>query len=148
MGFLAMFNFQLETLRGKHCQHPIAVMGVVDTFGPSLSFSSVGTRRYFFQCSVSFKQFNWKIVNYYNSRPRLTCGNCLSWGQTALASFLAYVLVLVHDEVEPRFSLKKYSWFVLVCVFLGFLRRQGAVSSTVSWVGKNGLKTCCLAHCL
>ena len=29
-----MFAFQLGTLRGKHCRHPIAVMGVVDTFGP------------------------------------------------------------------------------------------------------------------
>ena len=33
MGILAMFTFQLE--RGKHCRHPIAVMGVVDTFGLS-----------------------------------------------------------------------------------------------------------------
>ena len=32
MWFSALFNFQLTTLRGKHCQHPIAVMGVVDTF--------------------------------------------------------------------------------------------------------------------
>ena len=22
-----------ETVRGKHCRHPIAIMGVVDTFG-------------------------------------------------------------------------------------------------------------------
>ena len=26
--------FSWTTLRGKHCRHPIAVMGVVDTFGP------------------------------------------------------------------------------------------------------------------
>ena len=26
--------FSWTTLRGKHCWHPIAVMGVVDTFGP------------------------------------------------------------------------------------------------------------------
>ena len=31
MGFSAMFTFQL---RGKHCRHSIAVMGVVDMFGP------------------------------------------------------------------------------------------------------------------
>ena len=30
IGFSAMFTFQL---RDKHCQHPIGVMGVVDTFG-------------------------------------------------------------------------------------------------------------------
>ena len=29
-----MFNFQL---RGKHCWHPIAIMGVVDTFGQELT---------------------------------------------------------------------------------------------------------------
>ena len=33
MGFSAMFTFQLDKLRGKHCRHPIAIMGVVDTFG-------------------------------------------------------------------------------------------------------------------
>jgi hypothetical protein len=32
MGFSAMFPFSWTTLRGKHCRHPIAVMGVVDTF--------------------------------------------------------------------------------------------------------------------
>ena len=32
MGFLAM-----TTLRGKHCRHPIAVMGVVDTLEQSLT---------------------------------------------------------------------------------------------------------------
>ena len=37
MGFLALFTFQLDntmrkTLPAPHCQHPIAIMGVVDTF--------------------------------------------------------------------------------------------------------------------
>ena len=39
MGFSAMFTFQLDntkSLRGKHCRHPIAVMGVVDMFGLTL----------------------------------------------------------------------------------------------------------------
>ena len=27
-------KIQNWSLRGKHCRHPIAVMGVVDTFGP------------------------------------------------------------------------------------------------------------------
>ena len=31
MEFSAMFTFQL---RGKHCRHPFAVMGVIDTFRP------------------------------------------------------------------------------------------------------------------
>ena len=30
MGFSAMFTFSWTTLRGKHCWHPIAIMGVVD----------------------------------------------------------------------------------------------------------------------
>ena len=29
--------FSWTTLRGKHCRHPIAVMGVVDTFGQCLA---------------------------------------------------------------------------------------------------------------
>ena len=28
--------FSWTTLRGKHCRHPIAVIGVVDTFGPNI----------------------------------------------------------------------------------------------------------------
>jgi hypothetical protein len=33
MGFSALFTIQLDnTKKYKHCQHPIAVMGVVDTF--------------------------------------------------------------------------------------------------------------------
>ena len=32
-GFRQCLPFSWTTLRGKHCQHPIAVTGVVDTFG-------------------------------------------------------------------------------------------------------------------
>jgi hypothetical protein len=32
--------FSWTTLRGKHCRHPIAVMGVVDTFGPDAVIKS------------------------------------------------------------------------------------------------------------
>ena len=32
-GFRQCLPFSLTALRGKHCRHPIAVMGVVDTFG-------------------------------------------------------------------------------------------------------------------
>jgi hypothetical protein len=35
-GFRQCSPFSWTTLRGKHCRHPIAVMGVVDTFGPAL----------------------------------------------------------------------------------------------------------------
>ena len=31
-GFRQWLTFSWTTLRGKHCRHPIAVMGVVDTF--------------------------------------------------------------------------------------------------------------------
>ena len=31
-GFRQCLPFSLTTLRGKHCRHPIAVMGVVGTF--------------------------------------------------------------------------------------------------------------------
>ena len=33
-GFWQRLSFSWTTLRGKHWRHPIAVMGVVDTFGP------------------------------------------------------------------------------------------------------------------
>ena len=35
-GFRQCLSFSWTTLRGKHCRHPIAVMGVVDTLGPGL----------------------------------------------------------------------------------------------------------------
>ena len=35
-GFRQCFPFIWTTLRGKHCRHPIAVIGVVDTFGHGL----------------------------------------------------------------------------------------------------------------
>ena len=35
-GFHQCLPFSWTTLRGIHCRHPIAVMGVVDTFGPGL----------------------------------------------------------------------------------------------------------------
>ena len=33
-GFRQCLPFSWKTLRGKHCPHPIAVMGVVEMFGP------------------------------------------------------------------------------------------------------------------
>ena len=44
MGFLAMFNLHWITLRGKHCRHPIAVMGVVDTFGLCVPAAPTSTK--------------------------------------------------------------------------------------------------------
>ena len=35
-GFQQCLSFSWTALRGKHCRHPIAVMGVVNTFGPWL----------------------------------------------------------------------------------------------------------------
>ena len=39
-GFQQCLHFSSTTLRGKHCRHPIAVKGVVDTFGLALLESS------------------------------------------------------------------------------------------------------------
>ena len=33
MGFWAMFTFQLDNPKSKHCWHPIVIMEVIDTFG-------------------------------------------------------------------------------------------------------------------
>ena len=37
-GFPQCLPFSWKTLRDKHCRHPIAVMGVVDTFRQQLEF--------------------------------------------------------------------------------------------------------------
>jgi hypothetical protein len=39
-GFRQCLPFSWTTLRGKHCWHPIAVMGVVDPFGPLYDFNN------------------------------------------------------------------------------------------------------------
>ena len=40
-GFRQCLPFSWTTRRGKHCRHPIAVMGVVDTFGHDLSRATI-----------------------------------------------------------------------------------------------------------
>ena len=42
-GFRECLPFSWTTLRGKHCRQPIAVMGVVDTFGPCWTHRTAGT---------------------------------------------------------------------------------------------------------
>ena len=39
LGYWQCLPFSWTTLRGKHCRHPIAAMGVVFMFGPSASYS-------------------------------------------------------------------------------------------------------------
>ena len=48
-GFRQCLPFSWTTLRDKHCRHPIAVLGVVDTFGHCLSLFSFCV----FPCSYS-----------------------------------------------------------------------------------------------
>ena len=40
-GFRQCLPFSWTTLRGKHCRHPIAVIGVVDTFGLFLELAII-----------------------------------------------------------------------------------------------------------
>ena len=45
-GFRQCLPFSSTTLRGKHCQHPIAIMGVLDIFGQCMtSFQLDNTKR-------------------------------------------------------------------------------------------------------
>jgi hypothetical protein len=37
MVFLQCLPFSWMTLKSKHCRHPIAVMGIVDTFGTDVT---------------------------------------------------------------------------------------------------------------
>ena len=46
-GFLQCLPFSWTTLRDKHCRHPIAIMGVVDTFG------LWGFKSWFKSCNIS-----------------------------------------------------------------------------------------------
>ena len=50
-GFWQCLPFSCSTLRGKHCRHPIAVMGVVDKLG--------------FLSSFSHGRINWIISNIH-----------------------------------------------------------------------------------
>jgi hypothetical protein len=51
-GFWQCLPFSWTTLRGKHCWHPIAVMGDVDTFGPCALPKFLSATR----CKVSTRQ--------------------------------------------------------------------------------------------
>ena len=47
-GLRQYLPFSWTTLRGKHCRHPIAVMGVVDTFGQYvLAYSCLSESSFF-----------------------------------------------------------------------------------------------------
>ena len=66
MEFLAMFTFSWTTLRGKHCQHPIAVMGVVIPLGNELHFNH---RRIFTHMRLGcFNSLEQKIITFYNDK--------------------------------------------------------------------------------
>ena len=48
--------FSWTTLRGKHCQHPIAVMGW-DMFGPCLAWLVYDFTALYFSCLTPWKQY-------------------------------------------------------------------------------------------
>ena len=50
-GFWQCLPFSWTTLGGKHCRHPIAVMGVADTFGQGYI---KGSAKCFLSCLQSF----------------------------------------------------------------------------------------------
>ena len=69
-GFRQCLPFRWATLRGKHCRHPIAVMGVVNTFG----HSSVSVLRPQFlhfvlpwSCSITDLYSNWLSTKMIHS---------------------------------------------------------------------------------
>ena len=64
-GFRQWLPFSWTTLRGKHCRHPIAVMGVVDTIVPGQQEVS--------EHWTDFRVMNWntQIYAYYLLFPQL-----------------------------------------------------------------------------
>ena len=55
LGFRQCLPFSWTTLRGKHCRHPIAVMGVVDTFG-NCNLTYFSTHHFFVFKAVLFEK--------------------------------------------------------------------------------------------
>ena len=62
-GFRQCLPFSWTTLRGKHCRHPIAVMGVVDTFELDPSLKHCFGRKFFREFSNTF--YFVKQILYY-----------------------------------------------------------------------------------
>ena len=78
-GFRQCLPFSWTTLRGKHCRHPIAVMGVVDTFRLSVLVLNNVTLQKHFALKL---QFTYPSFSY---------------------SFFSSMLVLLFNQINEQF---------------------------------------------
>ena len=69
-GFWQCLPFSWTTLRGKHCRHPIAVMGVVDTFGKYTLL--VPKLLVFIDHTIALTVYHWQIIRYNRCLDHLT----------------------------------------------------------------------------
>ena len=86
-------SFNWTTLRGKHCWHPIAIMGVVDTFG-------LGGFLYNKRATIRHRYASSHVMTDYNEiffRKTLHCGssvvNVINGRVPAHLVVLAYLLL-------------------------------------------------------
>ena len=130
-GFRQCLPFSWTTLRGKNCQHPIAVMGVVDTFG-QWEFSTVSADWavfgstdffaiflianicYFWRCFSSFHgQNQYKIrvlalrtkkLNNIKVRNRTIYVYCTTWYKSLLWRGLSFRVNVQHLTNQSKLT--------------------------------------------
>ena len=118
-GFQQCLPFSWTTLRGNHCRHPIAVMGVVDTFGPSQS------QKVEFNLDQIKIWQHWLLLNFF------FCGalNCQSCGLCSLIWWLH-----LRNQLQTPYNYLKYSFLPLSCPlhFFVILFKGTMINNTLS----------------
>ena len=89
-GFRQCLPFSWTTLRGKHCQHPIAIMGVVDTFGHYLVNQDLARNT----SILHFCYFNFAIT-----KP-LCSPSAFAW--------ISGFTIIPHKKSPPQNLIEKY----------------------------------------
>ena len=75
-GFWQFLLFSWTTIRGKHCRHPITVMGAVDTFGPrhlykNSSFANLWYLSYNLELAIECPEINSRIYETLKDAAQL-----------------------------------------------------------------------------
>jgi hypothetical protein len=103
-GFRQCLPFSWTTLRGKHCRHPIAVMGVVDTFGLTWLVTCQNLHFGFSNFSVQY-YFKGPII----SRIHLGLRNTIWWKKKDVQFFVFW-------------TMEKNVWYSLLLVWISVVK--------------------------
>ena len=104
MGFSAMFDFQQDNTKRKHCRHPIAVMGVVD----SCSLVLLKMTTFFIQDHFEF--LLWVVILWSCSALQTVISffslRWITWSNSQLKESRGHVvrLRLLHTQIFGRAS--------------------------------------------